>query len=89
MCPQASQTRNYMLLCNNALARTKQDDLIPELRSSLPGNRLTCPRRMNAKLILPPQLLSLPEQQRTIVTAPDSPINSDFRIQGGKRVCLT
>jgi hypothetical protein len=29
-----------MLFYNNALARTKQDDVIPELRSSLHGNRL-------------------------------------------------
>jgi hypothetical protein len=40
ICPQVKQTRNDMLFCNSALARTKQDDLIPELRSSLPVNRL-------------------------------------------------
>jgi hypothetical protein len=33
ICPQVRQTKNGMLFCNNALARTKQDDLNSEALS--------------------------------------------------------
>jgi hypothetical protein len=48
-----------------------------------------CPRRMNAKLILPPQILSPPKQKRTI--GHYSRFTDKFRFQTPrvKRACLT